>query len=148
MTSFTASGRHCHKSFCHSTTPIYGRARTLRLKICRKATVRLQAKSHTLCVDAVIVVQCHVLRARYARQARRYLHKDKDDERSGTLWWYSFLVHSMERSGAAFIKLGQWAASRQDIFPVQMCSIMSSLHSNAPSAQLQTQRLERADVIL
>ncbi|KAK6539821.1 hypothetical protein TWF694_008669 [Orbilia ellipsospora] len=53
-----------------------------------------------------------------------------DSERSGTIWWYTFLVHSMERAGPTFIKLGQWAASRTDIFPVQMCSIMSTLHSN------------------
>jgi len=32
--------------------------------------------------------------------------KDRDGERSGTLWWYGFLVHSMERAGAAFIKVG------------------------------------------
>ncbi|PNS15911.1 ABC1 family protein, mitochondrial [Sphaceloma murrayae] len=61
---------------------------------------------------------------------------DKDDERTGTLWWYGFLVGSMERAGAAFIKLGQWAASRSDIFPTQMCLIMSSLHSNAPAHSL------------
>lgn len=32
-------------------------------------------------------------------------HKDRDNERSGTLWWYGFLVHSMERAGPAFIKV-------------------------------------------
>ncbi|KAF2644650.1 ABC1-domain-containing protein [Massarina eburnea CBS 473.64] len=70
-----------------------------------------------------------------ARQA------DKDNERSGTLWWYAFLVSSMERSGAAFIKLGQWAASRSDIFPTEMCRIMSTLHSHAPAHSLeQTKR--------
>jgi aarF domain-containing kinase len=31
----------------------------------------------------------------------------KDNERSGTLWWYGFLVSSMERAGAAFIKVWQ-----------------------------------------
>ena len=31
--------------------------------------------------------------------------KDRDNERTGTLWWYSFLVHSMERAGPAFIKV-------------------------------------------
>lgn len=31
--------------------------------------------------------------------------KDRDNERSGTLWWYGFLVKSMERAGAAFIKV-------------------------------------------
>ena len=30
---------------------------------------------------------------------------NKDNERSGTLWWYAFLVRSMERAGAAFIKV-------------------------------------------
>lgn len=30
---------------------------------------------------------------------------DRDYERSGTLWWYGFLVRSMERAGAAFIKV-------------------------------------------
>lgn len=29
---------------------------------------------------------------------------DRDNERSGTLWWYGFLVQSMEWSGPAFIK--------------------------------------------
>lgn len=62
---------------------------------------------------------------------------DRDNERSGTLWWYGFLVASMERAGAAFIKLGQWAASRTDIFPNEMCMIMSSLHSNAPAHSLK-----------
>lgn len=31
--------------------------------------------------------------------------KERDDERTGTLWWYWFLVSSMERAGAAFIKV-------------------------------------------
>ncbi|KAF2712454.1 ABC1-domain-containing protein [Pleomassaria siparia CBS 279.74] len=74
-----------------------------------------------------------------ARQSNR------DDERSGTLWWYGFLVSSMERAGAAFIKasllahfLGQWAASRSDIFPTEMCKTMSTLHSHAPAHSIET----------
>ena len=31
--------------------------------------------------------------------------KNRYDERWGTLWWYSFLVRSMERAGPAFIKV-------------------------------------------
>jgi aarF domain-containing kinase len=30
---------------------------------------------------------------------------ERDNERSGTLWWYAFLVNGMERAGAAFIKV-------------------------------------------
>ena len=29
---------------------------------------------------------------------------ERDNERSGTLWWYAFLVRQMERAGATFIK--------------------------------------------
>ena len=31
--------------------------------------------------------------------------KHRDNERGGTLWWYGFLVRSMERAGPAFIKV-------------------------------------------
>jgi len=30
---------------------------------------------------------------------------ERDNERRGTLWWYSFLVRQMERAGATFIKV-------------------------------------------
>ncbi|KAH8158680.1 hypothetical protein CIB48_g9565 [Xylaria polymorpha] len=59
-----------------------------------------------------------------------------NNERSGTLWWYNFLVWSMEAAGPAFIKLGQWAASRTDIFPHELCNVLSKLHSNAPAHSL------------
>lgn len=65
----------------------------------------------------------------------------RDNERSGTLWWYGFLVNEMELAGPAFIKLGQWAASRTDIFPTEMCEIMSKLHSNAPAHSLHATRV-------
>lgn len=71
---------------------------------------------------------------------------EKDNERSGTIWWYGFLVWSMEQAGAAFIKLGQWAASRTDIFPTELCAVMSDLHSNAPAHSMKVTRatIERA----
>lgn len=31
--------------------------------------------------------------------------RKRDNERNGTLWWYGFLVSSMERAGPAFIKV-------------------------------------------
>lgn len=30
---------------------------------------------------------------------------NRDNEKSGTLWWYGLLVRSMERAGAAYIKV-------------------------------------------
>ncbi|KAL2265943.1 hypothetical protein VTJ83DRAFT_5295 [Remersonia thermophila] len=62
---------------------------------------------------------------------------ERDNERTGSLWWYGFLVQAMEWAGPAFIKLGQWAASRTDIFPNELCDIMSKLHSNAPAHSLR-----------
>lgn len=33
--------------------------------------------------------------------------KDHYNERTGTIWWYGFLVRSMERAGPAFIKVSE-----------------------------------------
>lgn len=65
---------------------------------------------------------------------------ERDNERRGTLWWYNFLVNAMELAGPAFIKLGQWAASRSDIFPNELCDTMSKLHSNAPAHSMRVTR--------
>lgn len=32
---------------------------------------------------------------------------NRDNEKTGTIWWYGFLVGSMERAGAAFIKVSR-----------------------------------------
>lgn len=37
-------------------------------------------------------------------------------------------------------QLGQWAASRTDVFPTQMCNVMSTLHSNAPAHSLKVSK--------
>ncbi|KAI5307378.1 Ubiquitin-conjugating enzyme E2 6 [Ascosphaera pollenicola] len=66
--------------------------------------------------------------------------KDRSNEPVGRLWWYELLVCSMESAGATFIKLGQWAASRTDIFPPELCNLLSTLHSNAPSHPFEVTR--------
>lgn len=38
--------------------------------------------------------------------------KERESERSGTLWWYDFLVRSMERAGPAFIKVKSNGSNR------------------------------------
>ncbi|KIM24111.1 hypothetical protein M408DRAFT_332002 [Serendipita vermifera MAFF 305830] len=47
----------------------------------------------------------------------------------GALWWYDRLTRSMQRAGPTFIKLAQWAASRRDLFSLEFCSRLGSLHS-------------------
>ncbi|CAJ1966840.1 unnamed protein product [Cylindrotheca closterium] len=47
--------------------------------------------------------------------------------------WYKWLARCLASSGAAFIKWGQWAATRSDMFSQELCDALSSLHSSAPS---------------
>ncbi|KAF7339305.1 ABC1-domain-containing protein [Mycena sanguinolenta] len=48
----------------------------------------------------------------------------------GAVWWYNFLVSTMETAGPAFIKLAQWAGSRADLFPSLLCDRLGRLHSS------------------
>ena len=58
--------------------------------------------------------------------------RDHDNERSGTLWWYSFLVRSMERGGPAFIKVSFIVSAGQG-FHADLCT------SSLVNGQLQDQ---------
>ncbi|CAF0756349.1 unnamed protein product [Didymodactylos carnosus] len=46
--------------------------------------------------------------------------------------WCTTLKHSFEYCGPCFIKLGQWMATRPDLFSAKFCEIFNQLHSNAP----------------
>ncbi|KFK35680.1 hypothetical protein AALP_AA4G023200 [Arabis alpina] len=46
--------------------------------------------------------------------------------------WLELVHRTLERAGPAFIKWGQWAATRPDLFPKDLCSQLSKLHSDAP----------------
>lgn len=63
--------------------------------------------------------------------------KTGEKVRSGARLWFKYLRWSAEHAGASFIKLGQWAASRTDIFSKEMCEELSHLHSNAKAHALR-----------
>ena len=65
---------------------------------------------------------------------------DKSGERSGARFWYWLLRNAAEMGGASFIKLGQWAASRTDIFTKGLCTELSNLHSNAKEHSFRATR--------
>jgi aarF domain-containing kinase len=48
-------------------------------------------------------------------------------------WWMQLLRGTLEAAGPAFIKWGQWAATRHDLFPPDMCSALEALHASAPA---------------
>ncbi|KAG8740368.1 hypothetical protein FRC10_004407 [Ceratobasidium sp. 414] len=63
-------------------------------------------------------------------------------DRWGAVWWYGLLVKAMQRAGPTFIKLSQWAGSREDLFPAILCDKLGSLHSNGkPHAIAHTKRV-------
>ncbi|KAE8223675.1 hypothetical protein CF319_g3326 [Tilletia indica] len=64
------------------------------------------------------------------RRRGRKVATSEDGQRWGAMWWFSFLVKQMERAGPTFIKLAQWAGSRQDLFPKELCDMLGKLHSN------------------
>lgn len=46
--------------------------------------------------------------------------------------WLDLLLWTMEGAGPAFIKWGQWAATRPDLFPADICSTLEKLQTKAP----------------
>lgn len=48
---------------------------------------------------------------------------------SDLAWMYT--LHTLQCLGPAFVKLGQWAATRRDLFPVHICNGLSELHDTA-----------------
>ncbi|MCO5606123.1 hypothetical protein L7F22_060310 [Adiantum nelumboides] len=60
--------------------------------------------------------------------------------------WLHLVHHTLEFAGAAFIKWRQWAATRPDLFPRDLCIELTKLHANAPSHKFSytVQTIERA----
>lgn len=48
---------------------------------------------------------------------------------TGQTWWFKMIKIVLSSLGPSFIKLGQWAASRTDLFPIEFCQILGTLHS-------------------
>jgi predicted unusual protein kinase regulating ubiquinone biosynthesis (AarF/ABC1/UbiB family) len=64
-----------------------------------------------------------VLSAPIALRKQNQLRKD----------WLQQLRRTLERAGPAFIKWGQWAATRADLFPPDFCKELELLHTQAPA---------------
>lgn len=46
---------------------------------------------------------------------------------------YHLLLWGIRCGGAAFIKWGQWSATREDMFPPELCNVLAELHDQAPT---------------
>jgi hypothetical protein len=47
--------------------------------------------------------------------------------------WYKWLTSCLAAGGPAWIKWGQWAATREDMFPTTLCEQLQHLHNDAPA---------------
>jgi aarF domain-containing kinase len=47
--------------------------------------------------------------------------------------WIRVVRHTLAKAGPAFIKWGQWAATRPDLFPRDLCSELAEFQTKAPS---------------
>jgi len=52
--------------------------------------------------------------------------------------WLDLLLGTMKRAGPAFIKWGQWAATRPDLFSPEICSTLTKLQMKAPEHDYAT----------
>ena len=61
-------------------------------------------------------------------------------------YWLRLFRRTLERGGPAFIKWGQWAATRRDLFPPDLAAQLELLHSQAPahSARVTERAIEAA----
>ena len=97
---------------------------------------------HLVLLFGPVIITAPMLLIGKPERKRRGKPIAEDEENWGAIWWYGFLVGQMERAGPSFIKLGQWAASRADLFSASLCDRMSKLHSNGdPHSMRHTRRV-------
>jgi len=51
--------------------------------------------------------------------------------------WWAVALRRVQRSGPVFVKLGQWAATRPDLIPEDVCSQLGHLHDSTEPHSLQ-----------
>ncbi|KAJ3122159.1 hypothetical protein HK098_003077 [Nowakowskiella sp. JEL0407] len=56
--------------------------------------------------------------------------KESQERKELKLWWVYWLVWSCELAGPTFIKLGQYASSRTDVLPPEICAVLAKLQSS------------------
>lgn len=60
----------------------------------------------------------------------------------GRVVWTELVRWTLEHAGPAFIKWGQWGATRPDLLPVDLCRSLEHLHNQAPEHSFRHTRKE------
>jgi len=71
----------------------------------------------------------------FAAQYRDHSSSRSAAPRQSSTWVsdlsWRYALHALQSLGPAFVKLGQWAATRRDLFPRDACDRLSKLHDSA-----------------
>ncbi|KAJ3010768.1 UNVERIFIED_CONTAM: hypothetical protein HDU68_001991 [Siphonaria sp. JEL0065] len=83
----------------------------------------------------------------------RLISADKFNSTSSSsvrgLWFISLLTWSLQAGGPAFIKLAQYASSREDLFSFEVCQILGRLQDRgAPHSMMWTRRAFRVEDVV
>jgi aarF domain-containing kinase len=73
------------------------------------------------------------------------LDEEANNPASELAWWYTF--KALSALGPVFVKLAQWVATRQDVFPPNICNRLSRLHDHAsPHSWAHSHQLLKEDL--
>jgi aarF domain-containing kinase len=61
-------------------------------------------------------------------------------DRTEKLWWRVSLL-ALAWAGPCFLKFGQWAATRPDLFSARLCERLSELHDGCPAHSFEDTQL-------
>jgi hypothetical protein len=45
--------------------------------------------------------------------------------------WFDLLIRTIQACGPVYVKLGQWASTRRDLFPTKLCHHLAKLQNQA-----------------
>eukprot|EP00392_Amoebophrya_sp_AT5.2_P011522 g11601.t1 len=68
-----------------------------------------------------------------AKEKGAITEEELQENQQRRLRWCKVLRHALEQAGPVFIKWGQWASTRYDLFPIELCDELNRLTQNSPA---------------
>lgn len=98
------------------------------------STLFTQAKHQALLLKRFVELSFIFLPAILLSPMYLYMNDDWKDR------WFVVLKRCLEKAGPAFLKWGQWAATRPDLFSPDVCSTFQLLQTDAPKHEFEYTR--------
>ena len=98
----------------------------LELAVLLKDSILITARSSAIAIrltPLIILTPAAILSS-----SRQNEKSAKTSIIADTSWWY--FRHTVQKLGPAFVKMAQWASTRRDLFPANVCNRLSELHDS------------------